>query len=70
MIQELELSEMDTDDTTEFDNERDDWQDELRGVGIPTPTTEGIFLFCASCVAVLFVVVVMLVEAWRILTDG
>ena len=70
MIQELELSEMDTDDTTDFDNERDDWQDELRGVGIPTPTTEGIFLFCASVVAVLFVVVVMLVEAWRILTDG
>ena len=70
MIQELELSEMDTDDTTDFDNERDDWQDELRGVGIPTPTTEGIFLFCASCVAVLFVVVVMLVEAWRILTNG
>jgi hypothetical protein len=70
MIQELELSEMDTDDTTDFDNERDDWQDELRGVGIPTPTTEGIFLFCASVVAVLFVVVVMLVEAWRILTNG
>ena len=70
MIQELELSEMDTDDTTDFDNERDDWQDELRGVGLPEATTEGIFLFCASCVAVLFVVVVMLVEAWRILTNG
>ena len=70
MSQELELSGMNDHDTTEFDNERDDWQDELRGVGIPTPTTEGIFLFCASLVAVLFVVVVMLVEAWRILTDG
>ena len=70
MIQELELSEMDTDDTTDFDNERDDWQDELRGVGIPTPTTEGIFLFCASVVAVLFVVVVMLVEAWRIINGS
>lgn len=70
MSQELELSGMNDHDTTEFDNKRDDWQDELRGVGIPTPTTEGIFLFCASVVAVLFVVVVMLVEAWRILTDG
>ena len=70
MMQELELSGMNDHDTTDFDNERDDWQDELRGVGIPTPTTEGIFLFCASLVAVLFVVVVMLVEAWRILTDG
>ena len=70
MIQELELSGMNDHDTTDFYNERDDWQDELRGVGIPTPTTEGIFLFCASVVAVLFVVVVMLVEAWRILTDG
>lgn len=70
MRQELELSGMNDHDTTDFDNERDDWQDELRGVGLPTPTTEGIFLFCASVVAVLFVVVVMLVEAWRILTNG
>ena len=70
MSQQVELSGMNDHDTTDFDNDRDDWQDELRGVGIPTPTTEGIFLFCASCVAVLFVVVVMLVEAWRILTHG
>ena len=70
MSQQVELSGMNDHDTTDFDAERDDWQDELRGVGIPTPTTEGIFLFCASVVAVLFVVVVMLVEAWRILTDG
>lgn len=74
MSQQVELSGMHDHDTTDVDNERDDWQDdwqdELRGVGIPTPTTEGIFLFCASLVAVLFVVVVMLVEAWRILTNG
>lgn len=70
MSQQVELSGMNDHDTTDFDTERDDWQDELRGVGIPTPTTEGIFLFCASVVAVLFVVVVMLVEAWRILTNG
>ena len=70
MIQELELSEMDTDDTTDFDKTRDDWQDDLIGEGIVLPITEGIFLLCASIVAVLFVVVVVLVEAWRILTNG
>ena len=70
MSQELELSGMNDHDTTEFDNKRDDWQDELRGVGIPTPTTEGIFLFCASVVAVLFVVGVMLVEVWRIINGS
>lgn len=66
MNKEVELCDMDTDDTSDFANERDDWQDELRGVGIPEPTTEGIFLFCASVVAVLFVVVVTIVEVWRI----
>ena len=70
MSQQVELSGMNDHDTTDFDTERDDWQDELRGVGLPTPTTEGIFLFCASVVAVLFVVVVMLVEAWRIINGS
>lgn len=66
MRQELELSGMNDHDTSDFENERDDWQDELRGVGIPEPTTEGIFLLCASVVAVMFVVVVTIVEVWRI----
>lgn len=70
MRQELELSGMNDHDTSGFDNERDDWQDELRGVGIPEPTTEGIFLFCASFVAVLFVVVVTIVEVWRIINGS
>jgi hypothetical protein len=59
-----------TDDTNDFDNQRDDWQDDLIGEGIVVPTPEGIFLLCASIVGVLFVVVVVLVEAWRILTNG
>lgn len=67
MRQQVELSGMNDHDTSDFDNQRDDWQDELRGVGIPELTTEGIFLFCASVVAILFVVVVTIVEVWRIL---
>ena len=69
MSQHLELSGMDHDDDS-FDNDRDDWQDDLAGEGLPPLTPEAAFLACASVVAVLFVVVLASVEAWRILTNG
>jgi hypothetical protein len=69
MYNELELSGMDHDDDS-FDNDRDDWQDDLAGEGLPPLTPEAAFLACASVVAVLFVVVLASFEAWRILTNG
>ncbi len=69
MSQHLELSGMDHDDDS-FDNDRDDWQDDLAGEGLPQLTPEAAFLACASVVAVLFVIVLASFEAWRILTNG
>ena len=69
MYNELELSGMDYDDDS-FDNNRDDWQDDLAGEGLPQLTPEAAFLACASVVAVLFVIVLVSFEAWRILTNG
>jgi hypothetical protein len=69
MYNELELSGMDYDDDS-FDNNRDDWQDDLAGEGLPQLTPEAAFLGCASVVAVLFVIVLASFEAWRILTNG
>lgn len=69
MIQHLELSGMDHDDDS-FDNDRDDWQDDLAGEGIPTPSAEGILLACVSLVALLFVVVLASFEAWRIINGS
>ena len=68
MRNELELSGMDDDDS--FDNERHDWQDDLAGEGLPTPSAEGILLACVSLVALLFAGVLASFEAWRILTNG
>jgi hypothetical protein len=68
MWNELELSGMDDDDS--FDNERHDWQDDLAGEGIPTPSAEGILLACVSLVALLFAGVLASFELWRILTNG
>jgi hypothetical protein len=58
------------DDDDSFDNDRDDWQDDLAGEGLQQLTPEAAFLACASVVAVLFVVVLASFEAWRILTNG
>jgi hypothetical protein len=69
MSQHLELSGMDHDDDS-FDIDRDDWQDDLAGEGLPPLTPEAAFLACASVVAVLFVIVLVSFEAWRILTNG
>ena len=68
MWQELELSGMDDDDS--FDNDRDDWQDDLAGEGLPPLTPEAAFLLCASGVAVLFVIVLASFEAWRIINGS
>jgi len=69
MSHELELSGMDH-DVDSFDNDRDYWQDDLAGEGIPQLTPEAAFLACASVVAVLFVIVLASFELWRILTNG
>jgi hypothetical protein len=69
MYNELELSGMDHDDDS-FGNDRDDWQDDLAGEGIPTPSAEGILLACVSLVALLFAGVLVSFELWRILTNG
>jgi hypothetical protein len=69
MWNELELSGMDDDDDS-FDNDKHDWQDDLAGQGIPTPSAEGILLACVSLVALLFAGVLVSFELWRILTNG
>lgn len=69
MSNELELSGMDHDDDS-FDNDRDDWQEDLAGEGLPTPSAEAILLACVSLVALLFAGVLVSFELWRILTNG
>jgi len=69
MSQELELSGMDHDDDS-FDNDRDDWQDDLAGESLPPLTDEAAFLLCVSLVALLFAGVLVSFELWRILTNG
>jgi hypothetical protein len=68
MYNHVELSGMDDDDS--FDNDRDDWQEDLAGESLLQLTPEAAFLLCASGVAVLFVIVLASFEAWRILTNG
>lgn len=60
----------DNDKAEGFDMDRDDWQDELRGVGIPTPSPEGVFLLVSTVIALLFVVAVFAIEVWRILNGS
>jgi len=69
MSNHLELLGMDHDDDS-FDNDRDDWQDDLAGEGIPTPSAEAILLAGVSLVALLCAGVLVCFEAWRILTNG
>jgi hypothetical protein len=61
---------MDHDDDDSFDNDRDDWQEDLARESLPQLTPEAAFLLCASVVAVLFVVMLASCEAWRVLTNG
>ena len=70
MSNPLELSGMDTDETGDFDNTRDDWQDDLVGEGLPTPSAEAILLAGVSLVALLCAGVLVCFEVWRILTNG
>lgn len=71
MNQQVQLDTMDEQDhEDEFDNQRDDWQDDLVGEGIPSPTIEGAFLAMSCVVAVGFVAVFAVIEIVRILTNG
>lgn len=71
MLVKVQLDTMDEQDRDdEFDNERDDWQDELRGQGLAVLTAEGLFLAGICGIAVVSVVLLFAVEVWRILTDG
>lgn len=71
MLLKVQLDTMDEQDhEDEFDNQRDDWQDDLVGEGIPSPTPEGVFLALSCVVAVGFVAVFAIIEIVRILTNG
>lgn len=71
MLLKVQLDTMDEQDhDDEFDNQRDDWQDDLIGEGIPSPTIEGVFLALSCVVAVGFVAVFAVIEIVRILTNG
>lgn len=70
MNQQVQLATMDEQDHAEFDNQRDDWQDDLVGEGIPSPTPEGAFLALSCVVAVGVVAVFAVIEIVRILTNG
>lgn len=62
------MNEQDHDD--EFDNQRDNWQDDLVGEGIPSPTPEGAFLALSCVVAVGFVAVFAVIEIVRIINGS
>jgi len=70
MSNQLELSGMNTEETSGFDNDRDYWQDDCVGQGLPTPSAEAILLAGVSLVALLCAGVLVCFEAWRILTNG
>lgn len=71
MNQQVQLDTMDEQDhDDEFDNQRDDWQDDLIGEGIPSPTIEGMFLALSCWFAVVFVALFAVLEIVRIVTNG
>jgi len=78
MWNQLELSGMDTEETSDFDNDRDYWQDDLVGCGNTSLGPDELFWAAATgigmgvlcVVSILVVINLVAVEAWRILTNG
>jgi len=78
MSNQLELSGMDTDKTSDFDNNRDYWQDDLVGCGNTSlgpdeffwAAATGIGLGVLCVVSTVIVIGLMAVEVWRILANG
>ena len=78
MSNQLELSGMDTDETSDLDNNRDDWQDDLVGFGNTSLGPDELFWAAATgiglgvlcVVSTVIVIGLVAVEAWRILTNG
>lgn len=71
MLLKVPLDTMDEQDhEDEFDNQWHDWQDDLVGKGIPSPTIEGVFLALSCVVAVGFVAVFAVIEIVRIINGS
>jgi len=78
MSNQLELSGMDTDETSDFDNNRNDWQDDLVGCGNTSLGPDELFWAAATgiglgvlcVVSTVIVICLMAVEVWRMVTNG
>lgn len=77
MSNHLELLGMDHDDDS-FDNDRDDWQDDLVGCGNTSLGPDELFWAAATgiglgvlcVVSTVIVICLMAVEVWRMVTNG